>query len=110
MVCVFSHSDAYGWGDDHFADHYANAFNYWIRSDVKQVLNANKDYAIINIGNGPTGNILTTSNYIAQTQTNINIIRFSGVQNQLMVEAGDWGQDWQGVMRDNAQFITGGFG
>jgi mannan endo-1,4-beta-mannosidase len=32
MVCVFSHSDAYGWGDDPLADHYANAFNYWIRS------------------------------------------------------------------------------
>lgn len=105
MVCVFSYMGAYGYGDS-FSDYSPPSVpGYWTSPAIKTVLNANKDYAIINIANGPVGNSLTASHYLSFTTDMISLIRLGGVTNQLMIDGGNWGQDWGRYMLNNAEQI-----
>jgi mannan endo-1,4-beta-mannosidase len=59
---------------------------------------------IINIGNEPYGNT-NAGNWVADTKNAIIAMRSAGFQHTLMVDAPNWGQDWQFYMRDNAASV-----
>jgi mannan endo-1,4-beta-mannosidase len=102
LVCVLEDHDTTGFGEDGAATSLATAVNYW--KSIQSVLTGQEAYVIINIGNEPYGN----NNAAAWTQATKDAIiamRAAGFQHTLMVDAPNWGQDWQFTMRDNAASV-----
>ncbi|MCG8589054.1 MAG: cellulase family glycosylhydrolase [Proteobacteria bacterium] len=104
LVCVLEVHDSTGYpGND--AEHISNATNYWLSEDVRQALEGQQAYVIVNIANEPFGNGVPASTYVDDHIAAIQTLRANGVRHTLMVDAANWGQDWEGIMRDNAQTI-----
>ena len=59
---------------------------------------------IVNIGNEPYGNN-NYQNWVTDTRNAIQALRNAGINNTIMVDAPNWGQDWSFTMRDNAPTI-----
>ena len=102
LVCVLEVHDTTGDGEVADAITLAQAVEYWKK--IKSVLIGQEAYVIINIGNEPYGN-LNASGWVNDTKNAILALRNAGFQHMLIVDAPNWGQDWQFVMRDNAAGI-----
>jgi mannan endo-1,4-beta-mannosidase len=102
LICVLEVHDTTGFGEDGAAATLDEAVNYWISQ--KSVLVGQENYIVINIGNEPIGNN-NAAQWTAATTAAIQKMRSNGFEHLLMVDAPNWGQDWQFVMRDNAQTI-----
>jgi mannan endo-1,4-beta-mannosidase len=102
LVCMLEMHDTTGYGEQAGAASLAQAVSYW--KEIKSVLIGQEAYVLINIGNEPYGNI-GTSNWINDTKNVIQEMRNAGFQHTLIVDAPNWGQDWQFVMRDNAASV-----
>jgi mannan endo-1,4-beta-mannosidase len=102
LICVLEDHDTTGYGEDGAAYTLDQAVNYWI--SLKSVLTGQENYIVINIGNEPIGNN-NPSQWTAATTAAIQKMRSNGFEHMLMVDAPNWGQDWQFVMRDNAQTV-----
>ncbi|GAA1370780.1 cellulase family glycosylhydrolase [Catellatospora chokoriensis] len=102
LICVLEVHDTTGYGEDGAAATLDEAVNYWISQ--KAALVGQENYVVINIGNEPIGNT-NAGQWTAATTAAIQKMRTNGFQHLLMVDAPNWGQDWQYVMRDNAQTI-----
>ncbi|GGL93829.1 endoglucanase [Streptomyces fumigatiscleroticus] len=102
LICVLEVHDTTGYGEDSAAGTLDQAADYWI--GLKNVLAGQEDYVIINIGNEPWGNT-NPAGWTAPTIAAVKKLRDAGFQHTLMVDAPNWGQDWQGVMRANAQSV-----
>jgi mannan endo-1,4-beta-mannosidase len=102
LICVLEDHDTTGFGEDSAAFSLDQAVNYWI--GLKSVLVGQENYIAINIGNEPIGNT-NPSQWINATTAAIQKMRSNGFEHLLMVDAPNWGQDWNFVMRDNAQTV-----
>jgi len=102
LVCVLEVHDTTGYGEEAGTASLAQAVDYW--EEIKSVLDGEEAYVIINIGNEPYGNNNAT-NWIAATKNAIIAMRSAGFQHTLMVDAPNWGQDWEHIMRDNANDV-----
>ena len=102
MICVLEVHDTTGYGEDSAAATLDEAVNYWI--SIKSSLVGQESYVSINIGNEPIGNT-NPSQWTAATTSAIQKMRSNGFEHMLMVDAPNWGQDWQYTMRDNAQTV-----
>jgi mannan endo-1,4-beta-mannosidase len=102
LICVLEDHDTTGYGEDSAAYTLDQAVNYWI--GLKSVLVGQEDYIMINIGNEPIGNT-NPSQWTSATTAAIQKMRSNGFQHLLMVDAPNWGQDWNYVMRDSAQTV-----
>ena len=102
LICVLEDHDTTGYGEQDGAYTLAQAVNYW--KEIQSVLTGQEDYVIINIGNEPYGNNNPTS-WVDDTKNAITAMRSAGFQHTLMVDAPNWGQDWQFIMRDNAASV-----
>lgn len=102
LICVLEDHDTTGYGEDGAATSLATAVNYW--KSIQSALTGQEAYVIINIGNEPYGNN-NAANWVADTKNAIIAMRAAGFQHTLMVDAPNWGQDWQFVMRDNAASV-----
>ena len=102
LVCVLEVHDTTGFGESSDAASLAQAVAYW--KEIKSVLVGQEAYAIINLGNEPYGNV-NASAWVNATKNAITAMRTAGFQHMLMVDAPNWGQDWEFHMRDNAQSI-----
>ncbi|MER6116766.1 cellulase family glycosylhydrolase [Streptomyces sp. NPDC001743] len=102
LICVLEVHDTTGYGEDSAAGTLDHAADYWI--SLKDVLAGQEDYVIINIGNEPWGNT-NPAGWTAPTTAAVKKLRAAGFAHAIMVDAPNWGQDWQGVMRDNAQAV-----
>jgi mannan endo-1,4-beta-mannosidase len=102
LICVLEVHDTTGYGEATGAISLAQAVIYW--KEIKSVLIGQEAYVIINIGNEPYGNV-NTSGWVNDTKNAITELRSAGFQHMLMVDAPDWGQDWEFIMRDNAASI-----
>ncbi|MEU2549041.1 cellulase family glycosylhydrolase, partial [Streptomyces roseolus] len=102
VICVLEVHDTTGYGEDGAAASLDRAADYWV--GVKSALQGQEDYVVVNIGNEPYGN----SGYTAWTGATKNAIvklRNAGIENALMVDAPNWGQDWSNTMRSNAASV-----
>ncbi|MFJ2814911.1 MULTISPECIES: cellulase family glycosylhydrolase [unclassified Streptomyces] len=102
LICVLEVHDTTGYGEDAAAGTLDQAADYWI--GLKDVLAGQEDYVIINIGNEPWGNT-DPAGWTAPTIAAVHKLRAAGFAHTLMVDAPNWGQDLQGVMRANAQAV-----
>ncbi|MEV4102294.1 cellulase family glycosylhydrolase [Nonomuraea sp. NPDC049649] len=103
LICVLENHDTTGYGEQSGAYTLDQAADYWI--SVKSALVGQEDYVIVNIGNEPIGNNAVTPGWAAATSAAIQKLRSNGFDHALMVDAPNWGQDWQFTMRDNAQAV-----
>lgn len=102
LICVLEVHDTTGYGEDAAAGTLDHAADYWI--GLKDVLAGEENYVIINIGNEPWGNT-NPEGWTAPTIAAVQKLRNAGFEHTIMVDAPNWGQDWQGVMRANAQSV-----
>ncbi|MFD7658911.1 cellulase family glycosylhydrolase, partial [Actinosynnema sp. NPDC059797] len=102
LICVLEVHDTTGYGEEGAAASLAEAVDYWVGQ--KSALVGQEDYVVINIGNEPIGNV-DAAQWTAATAAAIRELRANGFQHLLMVDGPNWGQDWQHVMRDNAQTV-----
>ncbi len=105
LVCVLEVHDSTGYGESAAATHMSRATEYWLSSDIKAAITGQEDYVIVNIANEPFGNSTSAATYTADHITAIRALRSGGLTHMLMVDAANWGQDWQNAMRDNAPSI-----
>jgi mannan endo-1,4-beta-mannosidase len=103
LVCVLENHDTTGYGEQSGAYTLDQAVDYWI--SVKSALVGQEDYIIVNIGNEPIGNNAVSPGWAARTTAAIQRLRANGFDHALMVDAPNWGQDWQFTMRDNARAV-----
>ena len=103
LICVLENHDTTGFGEQSGAVSLDAAVNYWI--SVQSALTGQEDYVIVNIGNEPIGNNAVTPGWTQATTSAITRLRGAGFQHLLMVDAPNWGQDWQFTMRDNAASV-----
>ncbi|MDT0345755.1 cellulase family glycosylhydrolase [Streptomyces litchfieldiae] len=102
LICVLEVHDTTGYGEEAAAASLDQAADYWI--GLKDVLVGEENYVIINIGNEPWGNT-DPAGWTQPTIDAIQKLRGAGFEHTLMVDAPNWGQDWQNVMRTNAQSV-----
>ncbi|GIE99387.1 cellulase family glycosylhydrolase [Paractinoplanes rishiriensis] len=102
MICVLEVHDTTGYGEEGAAASLDEAVNYWISQKANLV--GQENYVVINIGNEPIGNT-NAGQWTAATVAAIQKMRSNGFQHLLMVDAPNWGQDWQYTMRDQAQTV-----
>ncbi|MEU6712719.1 cellulase family glycosylhydrolase [Nonomuraea sp. NPDC046802] len=102
LICVLEVHDTTGYGEEGAAASLDEAANYWISQ--KSALVGQENYVVINIGNEPIGNT-NAAQWTSATTAAIQKMRANGFEHLLMVDGPNWGQDWQYVMRDNAQTI-----
>jgi mannan endo-1,4-beta-mannosidase len=102
LICVLEDHDTTGYGEDSAAYSLDQAVDYWV--SLKSVLTGTEDYIVINIGNEPIGNT-NPSQWTAASAAAVARMRSNGFQHLLMVDAPNWGQDWNYVMRDTAQTV-----
>ncbi|WP_250036351.1 cellulase family glycosylhydrolase [Paractinoplanes maris] len=102
LICVLEAHDTTGYGEDAAATTLARAADYWI--GIKSALDGQENYVILNIGNEPYGNT-NAAGWTADTKSAISRLRAAGFAHALMVDAPNWGQDWQFIMRDNAASV-----
>ncbi|TDC73084.1 glycoside hydrolase family 5 protein [Streptomyces hainanensis] len=102
LICVLEAHDTTGYGEQSGAVSLSRAVDYWI--SVQSALAGQENYVVLNIGNEPYGNN-NAGAWTADTQSAISRLRNAGFDHTLMVDAPNWGQDWSGTMRSNAQAV-----
>lgn len=104
LVCVLEVHDVTGSGESSDAGTLANAAQYWV--DIANVLEGEEDYVIINIANEPFGNNVPASAWIDGHRSAIQTIRNAGLTHTLIVDAANWGQDWEQIALENASQVA----
>ena len=102
LICILEVHDTTGYDEDTSATTLVQAVAYW--KEIKSVLVGQEAYIIINLGNEPYGNN-NPSRWINATKGAIAEMRNAGFQHMLMVDAPNWGQDWQSIMQNNAASV-----
>lgn len=90
MVCVLEVHDTTGSDSTYDLN---NAVNYWI--EMKDLLNNNSDYVIVNIGNEWMGTWNKGYAWADANKNAIKTLRNAGIKNVLMVDAPGYGQETQ---------------
>jgi mannan endo-1,4-beta-mannosidase len=103
LIAILEVHDTTGYGEQSGAITLNQAVDYW--KSIKGALIGQEDYVIIDIGNEPFGNGQPASAWIDGHVNAIKGLRSAGFKHALMVDAANWGQDWQNIMRDNAASV-----
>lgn len=104
LICVLEVHDVTGSGEQQTAGTLANAVQYWV--DIAGALVGQEDYVIINIANEPFGNGQPVSAWVDGHVDAIETLRNAGLTHTLLVDAANWGQDWQEIMLQNASTVA----
>ena len=86
MICILEVHDNTGFNE---IDRVLNTVDYWV--ELKPVLDANKEYIILNISNEWVGNWEADTWYQGYSQA-VRKLRDAGIKNALMIDAAGWGQ------------------
>jgi mannan endo-1,4-beta-mannosidase len=78
--------------------------NYWVREDVKAILNDYKPYVILNIANEWMASS-DALNWYNGYMKSIDLIRNSGLNHCLIIDAAGWGQDLNPVKQFAADLM-----
>lgn len=104
LICMLEVHDTTGYGEEPEAATLDQAVDYWLR--IQSVIEGEEDHVLVNIGNEPYGNDATANQGWAQeTAAAVQRLRAAGFDHTLVVDAPNWGQDWQGIMRREAQGV-----
>lgn len=86
MICILEVHDNTGMNE---IDRLLNTADYWL--EMKPVLDANKEYVILNISNEWVGDWETDVWYQGYSQA-VKKLRDAGIENTIMIDAAGWGQ------------------
>lgn len=86
MICVLEVHDNTGMNE---IDRLLNTVDYWV--EMKSVLDANKEYVILNISNEWVGDWDAKTWYQGYSQA-VEKLRDAGIENTIMIDAAGWGQ------------------
>ncbi|GJM62468.1 hypothetical protein PEDI_30200 [Persicobacter diffluens] len=104
MVPILEVHDATGWNEKEGAANPDLMLDYWLSADIREAIDGQEEYVIINIANEPMGNS-KTNEWEPWHINAINTLRTAGIQHALMIDAPNWGQDWSSTMASAAQTI-----
>ncbi|HEY3496351.1 MAG TPA: cellulase family glycosylhydrolase, partial [Polyangiaceae bacterium] len=99
LVSIVEVHDTTGYSEQSGSVALSNATSYWTSSDIAAALLGQEPYVIVNVGNEPNGNN-TSNSWVSSHVTAVEALRNSGYEHTLMVDAPNWGQDWENSMRD----------
>lgn len=103
LICILENHDTTGFGEATDGAISLDAVvSFWL--NVQSALTGQENFVILNIGNEPIGNI-NAAQWTAATTGAITRLRNAGFQHAIMIDAPNWGQDWQFVMRDTATTV-----
>ncbi|GAA1659851.1 hypothetical protein GCM10009830_01040 [Glycomyces endophyticus] len=103
LICMLEVHDTTGYGEQSGAASLDQAVDYW--QSIQSVLEGEEAYVLINIGNEPWGN-QNTSGWLDATKSAIQQMRASGFEHTLVVDAPNWGQDWEKRMLNGAPEVA----
>ncbi|MFL1446376.1 cellulase family glycosylhydrolase, partial [Nocardiopsis protaetiae] len=105
LICMLEVHDTTGYGEQSGAATLDQAVDYWLR--IQDVLEGEEDHVLVNIGNEPYGNNESVNQgWADDTIDAIGRLRAAGFDHTLVVDAPNWGQDWQGIMRRDAPLVA----
>jgi len=104
LIAVLEIHDVTGSGEQSSAGTLYNATSYWI--DIADTLIGEEDYVIVNIANEPFGNNVPASTWTDQHIEAIQRLRAAGLTHTLLIDAANWGQDWEQIMLNNASSVA----
>lgn len=88
LVCILEVHDHTGYDDTARLN---TAVDYWL--SMKDLLNAHKDYVIVNVANEWLGTWGNGSTWTGAYQSAIRTMRNAGIENVIMVDAAGYGQE-----------------
>jgi len=100
MVSIVEVHDATGYPEKAGAAHLSTAVDYWI--DIQDALKGEENTVIINIANEPFGNQVEPQVWIDDHIDAVKRLREAGFTHTLMIDAANWGQDWEEIMLEHA--------
>ncbi len=100
MIAILEVHDCTGYPEKPEAAPLSTATDYWL--SIKDALVGQEDYVIINIANEPLGNGVPAAVWSDEHIKAITRLRNAGLTHNLMVDAANWGQDWEKIMLANA--------
>jgi mannan endo-1,4-beta-mannosidase len=103
LIAILEVHDTTGYGEQSGAATLSQAVDYW--KSIKGALIGQEDNVVINIGNEPLGNDQLASAWIDGHIEAVQALRDAGFNHAIMVDAPNWGQDWENIMRDNATSV-----
>lgn len=99
LICILEVHDHTGYDD---VSRLNAAVNYWI--ELKDLLNAHKDYVIVNIANEWLGTWNNASTWVSAYESAIRTLRNAGISNVLMIDTSGYGQEISTCI-DNCQRV-----
>jgi mannan endo-1,4-beta-mannosidase len=99
LVSILEVHDTTGYSEQAESVPLSNATSYWTGSDIVSALKGQEAFVIVNVGNEPNGND-TSTDWAPSHVTAVQALRTAGLEHTLMVDAPNWGQDWENRMRD----------
>lgn len=100
LIAVLEVHDVTGYPEKSEAVLLDEAVDYWL--SIRSALEGQEDYVIVNIGNEPLGNGVPREMWSDIHIDAINKLRRAGLEHTLMVDAANWGQDWEKIMLQDA--------
>ncbi len=100
LVAMLEVHDSTGFGESAAAVHPNDAVSYWTSNDVLGAITGQEAYVMVNIANEPFGNT-ESSQWSSFHQQAVQTLRSAGLKHLLVVDAPNWGQDWEETMRNN---------
>ncbi|MEM9101471.1 MAG: cellulase family glycosylhydrolase [Pseudomonadota bacterium] len=104
LICLLEVHDVTGAGEDLTAGTMQRAAQYWV--DIKGALQDQEDYVLINVANEPTGNGLDINRWMTEQSLAIQTLRNAGLSHTLIIDAPNWGQDWENTMLRHASEVA----
>lgn len=103
LVAMLEVHDTTGYGDTGTdgAIPLSGATAFWTNSAMVEALVGQEAYVLLNIGNEPNGND-STSSWAPTHVTAVGALRAAGLSHTIVVDAPNWGQDWEQVMQNGA--------
>ncbi len=100
LIALLEVHDCTGYSEQSGSVQLSTAVDYW--KEIKSVLTGQEKYVWINIANEPLGNNVPKADWIDQHKKAISDLRGAGFEHLLVVDAANWGQDWEKIMYGSA--------
>jgi mannan endo-1,4-beta-mannosidase len=103
LVAIVEVHDTTGMGEQEGAATLDEAVDYWL--EHLEVLKGSESWVILNIANEPYGNGHPASAWVEGHQKAIRRLREAGLKHAIMVDAANWGQDWERITLTHAREV-----
>ncbi len=107
LVAILEVHDSTGSGEKQGVPGPQVAVDYWKSSEIKDVIVGQEAHVWINIANEAFGNSMNkttdASNWKTFYSGAVAELRTAGIRHTLVVDAPNWGQDYQWIMRDGTE-------